>query len=142
MLDSPAGEGCEGDQRPADRAADDRRPELAPRRAMRDVRDDRECEPRDRGDEEARAEKEVEPAAFDREASRAQERNEPTGEHENRCEDELQLGQRVRMTEARERHEQGERRPQQAEEHDLPPEEGLKAVGVHLRQYRHNLMSA
>ena len=29
MLDAPAGERCEGDQRPADRAADDRRPELA-----------------------------------------------------------------------------------------------------------------
>ena len=130
-----------GDQRPADDAADDRRPELGAAAArLATLGTTVKASHDDRGDEEAGAEKEVESTAFDGEPRRAQERDQAAGEHEDRREHELQLGERIRVAEASgTRRKSGERRSEQAEEQHLSPEEALEAVIVHFRPYRHNL---
>jgi len=83
-------------------------------------------------------EDEVEALPFDAEARGAEECDESAREHEARRQDELQLGQRIRVPEGRIGQEKGKRGPEQAEEQHLSPEEAFEAIVVHRRFYRQN----
>src|SRR5581483_2600559 len=105
-------------------------------------RSDGERGPRRRGREEPAAEEEDEAAPLRREAARGEEGDETPADRVEGHQDEAEGREVVGALQLRLRQEERERRPEEAHEDDLAPEEALDVgalVGVaNPSRYRHN----
>jgi len=140
--DPSADERCGGDQRPPPETRDEAAPRLGTPEGMpREQRSDREEEQGRRDDEEAAREQQVEPPPIHREAQPREQSHDPCNGHRQGLQDEPELGQLVGVAQLGMRQEERKRRPEQAEEQDLPDQirlEDFVVVVPHRHSCRQN----